>query len=110
MAKRKLEDAKHQMVEAGSEALEAAQAKKAGAKFDWHYGRITRLGHFEIAGGRSVSIIWEEGGVSSQQGDLNDDTWEILTLAFKTTGRIAILSDLEGEAWKYDYRVLEAVR
>jgi hypothetical protein len=110
MAKRKLEDTKHQMVEAGSEALEAAQAKKAGAKFDWHYGRITRLGHFEIAGGRSVSIVWEEGGVSSQQGDLDDDTWEILTLAFKTTGRIAILSDLEGEAWKYDYRVLEAVR
>jgi hypothetical protein len=110
MAKRKLEDAKHQMHEAGSEALEAAQAKKAGAKFDWHYGRITRLGHYEIAGGRSVSIVWEEGGVSSQQGDLSDEAWEILVLAFKTTGRIAILSDLEGEAWKYDYRVLEAVR
>ncbi|MBV8399984.1 MAG: hypothetical protein JOZ17_14790, partial [Acetobacteraceae bacterium] len=61
MAKQKSGDAKHQMREAGSEALEAAQAKEAGAKFEWHFGRITRLGHFEIAGGRSVSIIWEEG-------------------------------------------------
>jgi hypothetical protein len=110
MAKRKLEDTKHQMHEAGSEALEAAQAKQAGAQFEWHYGRITRLGQFEIAGGRSVSIVWEEGGVTSQQGDITEEQWEIFKLAFKTTGRIAVLSDEEGEGWMYDYRFLEAVR
>ncbi len=110
MAKRKSEDTKHQMHEAGSKALEAAQAKEAGAKFEWHYGRITRLGHFEIAGGRSVSIVWEQGGVTCQQGDITEEQWEIFKLAFMTTGRIAVLSDQEGEGWMYDYRFLEAVR
>jgi hypothetical protein len=110
MAKRKTEDTKRQMHEAGSEALEAAQAKEAGAKFEWHYGRITRLGHSEIAGGPSVSIVWEEGGVTSQQGDMSEEQWEVLKLAFLTTGRIAILSDQESEGWMYDYRFLEAVR
>ena len=99
MAKRKLEDTKRQMHEAGSEALEAAQAQEAGAKFEWHYGRITRLGHFEIAGGRSVSIVWEEGGVTSQQGDISEEQWDIFKLAFMTTGRIAVLSDQEGDGW-----------
>jgi hypothetical protein len=110
MAKRKSEDDKHQIHEAGSEALEAAQAKEAGAKFEWHYGRVTRLGHYEIAGGRGVAIVWEEGGVTSQQGDISEEQWEIFRLAFKTTGRIAVLSDEEGEGWMYDYRFLEAVR
>ncbi len=110
MAKRKSEDAKRQMHEAGSEALEAAQAKEAGAKFEWHYGRITRLGHFENAGGSGVSIVWEEGGVTSQQGDIGEGEWEIFKVAFTTTGRIAVLSDQEGEGWMYDYRFLEAVR
>ncbi|MBV9386214.1 MAG: hypothetical protein JOZ78_07275, partial [Chroococcidiopsidaceae cyanobacterium CP_BM_ER_R8_30] len=36
----------------GTEALEAAEAKQAGAEFEWHLGRVTRMGHFEIAGGR----------------------------------------------------------
>src|SRR5689334_4061837 len=97
MAKRKSEDTKHQIHEVGASALEAAQAKEAGAKFDWHYGRITRLGRFEIAGGRSVSIVWEEGGVTSQQGAIGEEQWEIFKLAFLTTGRIAVLSDEEGE-------------
>jgi hypothetical protein len=110
MAKRKSGDTKHQTHEAGSEALEAAQAKGAGTKFEWHYGRITRLGHFEIAGGRSVSIVWEEGGVTSQQGDIGEEQWDIFKLAFTTTGRIAVLSDQENEGWMYDYRFLEAVR
>lgn len=110
MAKRKPEDAKRQMHEAGSEALEAAQAKEAGAKFEWHYGRVTRLGHYEIAGGRGVSIVWEEGGVTSQQGNISEEQWEIFKLAFKTTGRIAVLSDEGDEGWMYDYRFLEAVR
>jgi hypothetical protein len=110
MAKRKSGDPKHQTHEAGSEALEAAQAKGAGARFEWHYGRITRLGHFEVAGGRSVSIVWEEGGVTSKQGDIGEEQWEVLKLAFVTTGRIAVLSDQEGEGWMYDYRFLEAVR
>jgi hypothetical protein len=110
MAKRKSADMKHQMHETGLEALEAAQAKEAGATFEWHYGRVTRLGHFEIAGGRGVSIVWEEGGVTSQQGDISDEQWEIFKLAFMTTGRIAVLSDEEGEGWMYDYRFVEAVR
>ena len=110
MAKQKSGQTKHQIHEAGGEALEAAQAKKAGAKFEWHFGRVTRLGHFEIAGGRGVTIVWEEGGVTSQQGDISDEQWEIFKLAFTTTGRVAILSDKEGEGWIYDYRILEAVR
>jgi len=99
-----------QLREVGGEALEAAQAKKAGAKFVWHFGRVTRLGTYAVAGGRSVSVLWEEGGATSQQGEINDDQWEIFILAFKTTGRVAILSDQEGDDWMYDYRFLEAVR
>ncbi|MBV9387881.1 MAG: hypothetical protein JOZ78_15770 [Chroococcidiopsidaceae cyanobacterium CP_BM_ER_R8_30] len=99
-----------QLHHSGTEALEAAQAKQAGADFEWHLGRVTRLGHFEIAGGREVTIIWEEGGVSSQQGDITDEQWEIFKLAFLTTGRIAVLSDQAGEDWMRDYRFLEAVR
>ena len=110
MAKQKSGSTKHQTHEAGGDALEAAQAKKAGAKFDWHFGRVTRLGHFAIPGGHGVTIVWEEGGVTSQQGDINADQWEIFKLAFMSTGRIAVLSDVEGEGWMYDYRYLEAVR
>jgi hypothetical protein len=68
------------------------------------------MGHFEIARGRQVSVIWEEGGVSSQQGEITDEQWEIFKLAFLSTGRIAVLSDLQGEQWMHDYRFLEAVR
>ena len=93
-----------------AEAVGAAQAKEAGAAYEWHYGRITRLGSFEIAGGREVVINWEEGGVAAQQGTITDAQWEIFTLAFMTTGRIAVLSDAEGQEWMYDYRFLEAVR
>ena len=94
----------------GTEALEAAQAKQAGAEFEWHLGRVTRMGYFEIAGGREVTIIWEEGGVSSQQGEITDAQWEVFKLAFLSTGRIAVLSDEQGENWMRDYRFLEAVR
>lgn len=110
MTKKKTGKIKHQIHEMGEEALGAAHAKNAGTDFEWHYGRVTGLGYFEIAGGRSVSIAWEGGGVSSQQGDITDEQWEIFKLAFATTGRIAILSDLDGEAAYYDYRFLEAVR
>ena len=98
------------MLRPGAEALEEAQAIQAGAKFEWHFGRVTRLGHFAIAGGRAVTIAWEEGGVTSQQGSLTDEQWEIFTLAFMTTGQIAVLSDQEDEGWMYDYRLLEAIR
>ena len=108
--KRATKDKPQQIHGAGTEAVETAQAKEAGPQFDWHYGRVTRLGHFEIAGGRGVSIVWEEGGVTSQQGDISDEQWEIFRLAFLSTGRIAVLSDQEGEGWMYDYRFLEAVR
>jgi len=92
-----------------SEALEEAQAKEAGSQFEWHYGRISRLGHFELSG-REVVIVWEEGGVASHNGEISDAQWEILKLAFVTTGRIAILSDGMGDQWMNDFRFLEAVR
>jgi hypothetical protein len=94
----------------GAEAVEAAQAQRAGAKFEWHFGRITRLGSYEGGGSRGVTIVWEEGGVSSEQGDISDEQWDIFKLAFLTSGRIAVLSDEKGEGWMYDYRFLEAVR
>lgn len=93
-----------------SEAVGAAQAEEAGNAFNWHYGRVTRLGHFDVAGGREVVIVWEEGGVTSQQGNISDEEWEIFKLAFLSTGRIAVLSDAPDEGWMYDYRFLEAVR
>ncbi len=99
-----------QLHEAGAEALEAAQAQQAGAEFEWHDGRVTRLSHAAIAGGNGVTIIWEEGGVSSVQGTLADGQWEIFKVAFSTTGRIAVLSDEAGDGWMYDYRFVEAVR
>ena len=100
----------HQVRGASVEALEEAQAQEAGAKFEWHYGRVTRLGHFEVAGGRAVTVVWEEGGVTSQQGNITEEQWEIFKLAFTTNGRVAILSDLPDQGWMSDYRFLEAVR
>ena len=100
----------HQVQGTSAEAVQAAQAKEAGAKFEWHYGRVTRMGHFEITGGREVSIVWEEGGVTSQVGNIGEEQWEIFKLAFLTSGRIAILSDQRGDGWMSDYRFLEAVR
>ena len=44
------------------------------------------------------------------QGEITDEQWEILKLAFVSTGRIAILSDQPEKDWMYDYRFLEAVR
>jgi len=41
---------------------------------------------------------------------ITDEQWEIFTLAFVSTGRIAILSDQPEKNWMYDYRFLEAVR
>jgi hypothetical protein len=110
MARSKTANRSHQFHETSSEAIGAAQAEQAGAAFEWHYGRVTRLGNFEGTGGREVVIVWEEGGVTSQQGELTDGQWEIFKLAFLTTGRVAVLSDQSDSAWMYDYRFLEAVR
>jgi len=96
--------------ETSAEGVEATQAREAGAKFEWHYGRISRVGNFQVAGGREVVIVWDEGGVSSQQGNISDEEWDILKLAFMSTGRIAILSDESGDRWMSDFRFLEAVR
>src|SRR5690348_5025377 len=92
----------HQIRGAGTEAIEAAQAERAGVQFEWHFGRVTRLGSYELGGNRGVTIVWEEGAVSSQQGNISDDEWEIFKMAFLTTGRVAVLSDLEGDGWMYD--------
>lgn len=99
-----------QILGAGAEAVEAAQASRAGVQFEWHFGRVTRLGNYTVGGGHGVTIVWEEGGVSSQQGEISEEQWDIFKLAFSTSGRIAVLSDQEGEKWMYDYRFLEAVR
>jgi len=93
----------------GAEALEAAQAKSAGVDFQWHFGRITRIGHYGVGALKEVTIVWEEGGVTSHH-DISDDQWDIFKLAFLGTGRIAILSDEGDENWMYDLRFLEAVR
>jgi hypothetical protein len=103
-------DAGRRVRGASANAIASTQAKEAGPQFVWHYGRVTRMGNFEVGGDREVTIIWEEGGVASQQGDITDAQWEIFKLAFLTSGRIAVLSDQEGEGWLYDYRFLEAVR
>ena len=96
--------------EKSSAAVGAAQARAAGAAYEWHYGRVTRLGNFSIAGGREAVIVWEEGGVSSQQGNISEEQWEILKLAFMTSGRVALLSDEGGDNWMSDFRFIEAVR
>ncbi len=57
-----------------------------------------------------LTIVWEEGGVTSQHGNITDAQWEIFTLAFSTTRQLAVLSDQAGEGWMYDYRFVEAVR
>lgn len=99
---------------ADSNAMEAAQAERIGQDFRWHYGRVTRLGSYnvisEAVDRRSVTIMWESGGLSCQYGEITDDQWEILKLAFMSTGMVSILSDLAGEGWMYDLRFLEAVR
>ena len=92
-----------------SDALQAAHAKSAGADFQWHFGRVTQLGHYAVGELREVTIIWEEGGASSHH-DPSEGQWEIFKLAFLATGRIAILSDEPGAAWMYDHRFLQAVR
>lgn len=56
------------LTRAGSDELEVSRAAQAGADFDWHFGRVTSLGTIEIANSRTVTILWEEGGISSQQG------------------------------------------
>jgi hypothetical protein len=94
---------------ADADALQAAQAEQAGVEFEWHFGRLTRIGHFGEVGGRQISIVWEEGEVTSQQGQISDEQWEIFKLAFQTTRRIAVLSDEQDDAWRYDYRFLEVV-
>lgn len=110
MAKRKTATETGRVRGVSAEAIEATRAEAAGAQFEWHYGRVTRMGSFEVGGSREVTIFWEEGGVTSQQGSINDEQWEIFKLAFLTTGRVAVLSDEPGEGWMYDYRFLEAVR
>ncbi len=97
-----------------SDAMKTAQAERIGNDFRWHYGRVTRMGSYDLVSSakdrRSVTIMWESGGLSCQYGDVSDDQWEILKMAFMSSGMISILSDQVGEDWMYDLRFLEAVR
>ena len=112
MAKKRAATKGHQIHDPSVDGLEAAQATAAGAAFEWHYGRVTGLGSYEVEGGRGVTIVWEEGGATSHVGAISDTQWEVFKLAFTTAGRVAILSDSDGEedGWRHDYRYLEAVR
>ena len=110
MAKKRAAGKGHQIHDPSTEGLEAAQATAAGTEFAWHYGRLTGLGTYDVEGGRGVTIAWEEGGASSYVGHLSDAQWEVLKLAFAAAGRVAVLSDQEGDAWMYDYRYLEVLR
>jgi hypothetical protein len=78
MAEQRTSDTtEHQMTRAGSDELGEAQAQRAGINFEWHFGRVTSVGVYEIANSRTVTILWEEGGVSNQQGEITDEQWEI---------------------------------
>lgn len=98
-----------------SDSMDVAQAERRGADFRWHYGRVTRLGTVAVfpdspENRRTVTVFWEEGGLTSQHGEISDDQWEILKTAFMSTGMITILSDQPDEEWMYDLRFLEAIR
>lgn len=99
---------------ADSDSMETAQAERVGQDFRWHYGRVTRLGSYDVVSNahdrRSVTIMWESGGLSCQYGGISDDQWDILKMAFMSTGMISVLSDQTGDDWMYDLRFLEAVR
>jgi hypothetical protein len=111
MAKKATSDrSRSRITRPGSDELELAQAEQVGSDFTWHFGRVTNLGFVEITKSKTVTILWEEGGISSQQGDISDAQWEIFRLAFVGSGRVAILSDQDEKYWMYDYRFLEAVR
>ncbi len=114
MSQQKAMDDPSRIGRADADSLEKAQAEREGVDFSWHFGRVTRLGCYALEGGvqngRSVTVLWEEGGLSCQQGSINDEQWEIFRLAFMTTGMITVLSDESGEGWMYDYRFLEVVR
>lgn len=110
MAKKRDAAKGHQIHDPSAEGLEAAQATAAGAEFTWHFGRVTGLGSYEVAGGRGVTIVWEEGGATSHVGEITDSQWEVFKLAFTTAGRVAVLSDETEDGWMYDYRFLEALR
>lgn len=60
--------------------MESAQAARVGQDFRWHYGRVTRLGSYDVltdaVDRRSVTIMWESGGLSCQYGEIGDDQWE----------------------------------
>ena len=49
-----------QMQRTGADGLEAARAEQAGTGYEWHFGRVTRLGHFELAGGHEVGVAASE--------------------------------------------------
>jgi hypothetical protein len=109
MARQRAAAKGHKIHDPSADGLEAAQATAAGSEFVWHSGRLTGLGVYG-EGGRGVTITWDEGGATSHVGDISDDQWEVFKLAFAAGGRVAVLSDADGDGWMYDYRYLEAMR
>ena len=99
----------HRFRETSAEGVEATQAREAGAKFDWHYGRVSRLGNFQIAGGREVVIVWEEGGVSSQQGKSATRVGDPQA-GVHDHGPDRHPERRTERGWRSDFRFLEAVR
>lgn len=71
------------MQHADQDALGAAQAERAGVEFQWYFGRVISIGAYEFAGGRGVTIAWEGGGVTSQQGEISDEQWEMFKLVVR---------------------------
>src|SRR5919206_4765581 len=104
MAEERPSRSTRRMTRAGADELGASRAAQAGTDFEWHFGRVTSMGMIEITHSRTVTILWDEGGISSQQEAITDEQWEIFRLAFLSTGRIAILSDQPEKDWMYDYR------
>jgi hypothetical protein len=79
-----------------------ALAHAAGAGYAWHYGTLRGLGAHPA--GRSAEVVWDEGVQSDGAGNVSDDAWDVLRLAFETTRRIRVLSALPAPAWAFDFQ------
>ena len=88
------------------EAICKALNLKAPNRF--HLGTILELGFFKSAGGKLVTIKWQEteAEVTTIQQDINDDQWDILKLAYNRNEQIIIISDKPNLEWVNDLSCL----